>query len=184
MIRGIILLSRKIIDGKCGSVGQSLLRKNAGDIVLNGPFGNEELARDLGIQQIQIQEIKNHEVGLKQVYMGLAVTYGDSIEIMNPIQSSDGFEFNLTTKMSKMISMADTLAGLGKDLPDLFFGGHGFIVRAVFKLLVETDPLHAVPERLLRNGFRADPFLHLQLDLVGINALSADGGGADHPPDL
>ncbi len=76
---------------------------------------NEELARSLGIQQVQIQEVKNNEVGLKQVYMGLALTYGDSIEIMNPIQSSDGFEFNLTTKMSKMISMADTLSGLGKD---------------------------------------------------------------------
>ena len=76
---------------------------------------NEELARSLGIQQVQIQELKNNEVGLKQVYMGLAVTYGDSLEIMNPIQSSDGFEFNLTTKMSKMVSMADTLAGLGKN---------------------------------------------------------------------
>ena len=76
---------------------------------------NEELARELGIQQVQIQELKNNEVGLKNVYMGLAVAYGDNIEIMNPIQSSDGFEFNLTTRMSKMISMADTLAGLGKD---------------------------------------------------------------------
>lgn len=76
---------------------------------------NETLARDLGIQQVQIQEIKNNEVGLKQVYMGVAVTYGDSIEILNPVQTSDGFEFNLTTKISKMISMADTLAGLAKD---------------------------------------------------------------------
>ena len=76
---------------------------------------NEDLARELGIQQVQIQELKNNEVGLKQVYMGLAVTYGDSIEIMNPVQTSDGFEFELTTKISKMISMADTLAGLGKD---------------------------------------------------------------------
>ena len=76
---------------------------------------NEELARNLGIQQVQIQELKNNEVGLKQVYMGVAVTYGDSIEIMNPVQTSDGFEFELTTKISKMISMADTLAGLGKD---------------------------------------------------------------------
>ena len=76
---------------------------------------NEELARDLGIQQVQIQEIKNNEVGLKQVYMGLAIAYGDNIEIMNPVQTSDGFEFNLTSRISKMISMADTLAGLGKN---------------------------------------------------------------------
>ena len=76
---------------------------------------NEELARESGIQQVQIQELKNNEVGLKQVYMGIAINYGDSTEIMNPVQSSDGFEFNLTTTMSKMVSMADTLAGLGKD---------------------------------------------------------------------
>ncbi len=76
---------------------------------------NEELARSLGIQQVQIQELKNNEVGLKQVYMGLAIAYGDSLEIINPVQTSDGFEFNLTTRMSKMISMADTLAGLGKN---------------------------------------------------------------------
>ena len=76
---------------------------------------NEELARSLGIQQVQIQEVKNNEVGLKQVYMGVAITYGDSIEIINPVQSSDGFEFNLTTTMSKMISMTDMLSGLGKN---------------------------------------------------------------------
>ena len=60
---------------------------------------NEELARESGIQQVQIQELKNNEVGLKQVYMGIAINYGDSTEIMNPVQSSDGFEFNLTTTM-------------------------------------------------------------------------------------
>ena len=76
---------------------------------------NEELARDLGIQQIQIQEIKNNEVGLKQAYMGVAIAYGDNIEIMNPVQTSDGFELDFTTRISKMISMADALSGLGKN---------------------------------------------------------------------
>ena len=76
---------------------------------------NEELARDLGIQQVQIQEIKNNEVGLKQVYMGLAIAYGDDIEIMNPVQTSDGFELEFTTRVSKMISMADALSGLAKN---------------------------------------------------------------------
>ena len=76
---------------------------------------NEELAADLGIQQVQIQEIKNNEVGLKQVYMGVAIAYGDNIEIMNPVQTSDGFELEFTTRISKMISMADALAGLAKN---------------------------------------------------------------------
>jgi len=76
---------------------------------------NEELATDLGIQQVQIQEIKNNEVGLKQAYMGVAIAYGDNIEIMNPVQTSDGFELDFTTRISKMISMADALSGLGKN---------------------------------------------------------------------
>ena len=76
---------------------------------------NEELARDLGIQQVQIQEIKNNEVGLKQAYMGVAIAYGDNIEIMNPVQTSDGFELDFTTRISKMISMADALSGLAKN---------------------------------------------------------------------
>lgn len=76
---------------------------------------NIELAQDLGLRQIQLQEVKNNEVGFKQAFMGLVVTYGDNIEEINPIASTDGFEFNLTSKMSKMISMADTLAGLKND---------------------------------------------------------------------
>jgi len=73
---------------------------------------NAELARDLGLGQVQIQEVKNNEVGFKQAYMGLAITYGDNIEVINPITSTDGFEYMLTSKISKMISMADTLSGL------------------------------------------------------------------------
>ena len=76
---------------------------------------NETLAADLGIQQVQIQEIKNNELGLKQAYMGIAIAYGDSIEIMNPVQTSDGFELDFTTRISKMISMADALSGLAKN---------------------------------------------------------------------
>lgn len=73
---------------------------------------NIDLAYDLGLQQIQIQEVKNNEVGFKQAFMGLVVAYGDSIEILNPITTTDGFEYKLTTAMSKMISRTDTLNGL------------------------------------------------------------------------
>lgn len=73
---------------------------------------NVELAEDLGLQQIQIQEVKNNEVGFKQGFMGLAITYGDSIEVLNPITTTEGFEYKLTSKISKMVSMADALSGL------------------------------------------------------------------------
>ena len=76
---------------------------------------NAELADSLGLSRIQIQEVKNNEVGFKQGYMGIAITYGDSIQTINPITTTDSFEFKLTSAMSKMISMSDTLAGLKKD---------------------------------------------------------------------
>ena len=76
---------------------------------------NRSLASDLGLQQIQIQEVKNNEIGFKQVYMGLAITYGDDIEVINPITSANGFEYNLTSRLTKMINMADTLNGFTED---------------------------------------------------------------------
>lgn len=76
---------------------------------------NQKIATSYGLRQVQIQQIKNSEVGVKQVWMGLAITYGDSIEIIDGITSESGFEYNLTTKIARMISQADTLAGLDAD---------------------------------------------------------------------
>lgn len=76
---------------------------------------NQRIASGYGLRQVQIQQIKNSEVGVKQVWMGLAITYGDAIETIDGISSDSGFEYNLTTKISKMISQADTLAGLAAD---------------------------------------------------------------------
>lgn len=76
---------------------------------------NQKIAQGYGLRQVQIQQVKNSEVGVKQVWMGLAITYGDSIEIIDGITSDSGFEYNLTTKISKMISQADTLSGLSAE---------------------------------------------------------------------
>lgn len=76
---------------------------------------NQKIASNYGLRQIQIQEVKNNEVGLKQVWMGLAITYGDSIEVIDGIQSEAGFEYTLTTKIAKIISTTDELAGLGEN---------------------------------------------------------------------
>ncbi|MDE5898844.1 MAG: GldG family protein, partial [Treponemataceae bacterium] len=76
---------------------------------------SQRIAQDYGLRQVQIQEVKNNEVGFKQAWMGLAVSYGDAIEILDGITSDSGFEYNLTTKIAGMISKADTLSGLGAD---------------------------------------------------------------------
>ena len=60
---------------------------------------NAKLADDFGLMQVQIQEVKSKEVGFKQGYMGIAITYGDSVEIINPISSTDGFEYLLSSHL-------------------------------------------------------------------------------------
>src|SRR5574344_971070 len=44
---------------------------------------NKTLAADYGLNQIQIQELKNSEVGFKQAYMGIVVSYADAIETLD-----------------------------------------------------------------------------------------------------
>ena len=76
---------------------------------------NQDLASNYGLRQIQIQEVKNNEIGVKQVYMGLAVSYGDSVELLDPITAAEGFEYNLTSTISKMINTAAGLENLKGD---------------------------------------------------------------------
>ncbi|NLC93076.1 MAG: ABC transporter, partial [Treponema sp.] len=73
---------------------------------------NVQLAMDYGLNKIQIQEIKNNEVGFKQVYMGLVLTYGDSVEVIDGITNSDGFEYKFTSTITKMIGTLDALSSL------------------------------------------------------------------------
>lgn len=73
---------------------------------------NEELASSYRIRQKQIQEVKDNEVGFKNVYMGVVLVYADAIEILDDVTSPDGLEYRLSTTMSKMINTTSALSGL------------------------------------------------------------------------
>ncbi|NLM01280.1 MAG: ABC transporter [Treponema sp.] len=73
---------------------------------------NQNMARDYNLRQIQIQEVKDNEVGFKNAYMGIVLTYSDRIELLDGLQSAEGLEYKITTTMSKMIATTNTLAGL------------------------------------------------------------------------
>ena len=77
---------------------------------------NEKSARDYGLNQIQIQELKNNEVGVKRVWMGIALLYADRIEILDALTSTDGLEYRITTTISNMVSTTSALAGLSGDV--------------------------------------------------------------------
>ena len=73
---------------------------------------DEKLAFSYGLKQIQLQELKSNEVGLKQVFMGLVVTYADQIEKLDQITSPYGLEYKITSTISRVISNANILTGL------------------------------------------------------------------------
>lgn len=73
---------------------------------------NETLATQFGLRRVQIQEVSNNEVGFKQAWMGLAISYSDAIQTIDGLTATSGLELRLTTVMSKMIATSDALAGL------------------------------------------------------------------------
>ena len=73
---------------------------------------NERIARNYRLNQMQIREVKNNEVGFKQVWMGMAFTYADAVEVLDGISSVEGLEYKITTTIGTMIATTNTLAGL------------------------------------------------------------------------
>lgn len=82
---------------------------------------SEELAQEYGLRALQIQEVKNNEVGFKMAWMGLAIVYSDAIETIDQITSANALEYKLSTTIGKMINTTDALAGLtGKVAVNLY----------------------------------------------------------------
>jgi len=73
---------------------------------------NKNMAAGYNLRQVQVQQVTDTEVGLKQAYMGLVIMYADRIETVDNLTSSDGMEYKLTTAISKMIADTSALAGL------------------------------------------------------------------------
>lgn len=73
---------------------------------------SQALARKYGINQVQIQEIANNQVGIKAVYMGIAFTYADQVEKLDNLTSSEGLEYKITQTIGKIISNTNALSGI------------------------------------------------------------------------
>ncbi|HAZ97570.1 Gldg family protein [uncultured Treponema sp.] len=79
-------------------------------------YDNQRIARGYGLSQIQIRELKNNEVGLKNAFMGIVLSYADQIEKIDGISSSDGLEYKITSAIGKIISSTNILAGLSDNV--------------------------------------------------------------------
>jgi len=70
------------------------------------PETDEQLTQDAqkyGIQPVQLQVVENDKVEIKKVYMGMVLLYEDKRESIPIIQTSTGLEYDITTKIKKMV---------------------------------------------------------------------------------
>ncbi|KJS33790.1 MAG: hypothetical protein VR64_00165 [Desulfatitalea sp. BRH_c12] len=73
---------------------------------------NQQMAREYGIQPVQIQILEQDELKFKQAYMGLVLIHGDIIERMPTITATAGLEYKLTTAIQKLNNKVSALLAL------------------------------------------------------------------------
>lgn len=77
---------------------------------------NQSLARKYGINQVQIQEFSQNEMGFKSAYMGMAFSYADQIEKLDGLTQTDGLEYKISQTIGKIISNTNALAGISDEV--------------------------------------------------------------------
>jgi ABC-2 type transport system permease protein len=73
---------------------------------------NQTLARNYGIQPVQLQAIEKDEVKFQKAYMGLVLIHGDLVERIPTITSIQGLEYRLTMAMQKLNNKISALLAL------------------------------------------------------------------------
>lgn len=70
---------------------------------------DKDTASDFGISTVQVREIQKDQLNFRNVYMGIAVVYGDLIEKIPSITEATGLEYQITTIIRKMTGKINAL---------------------------------------------------------------------------
>lgn len=106
---------------------------------------NQELAKNYGINPIQIQVIEDDEVKFQKAYMGLVIIHGDQLERIQTITSTERLEYQLTTAIMKLNNKISALLALEDKIQVKLFLSSSFEAVAPFIGLKE---LPQIPERM------------------------------------
>lgn len=77
---------------------------------------NREAAMNYGITPIQIQAVEKDEIKFQQAYMGLVIIHGDIIERIQPITTTDGLEYKLTSAIQKLNNKVSALLNVKENI--------------------------------------------------------------------
>lgn len=64
----------------------------------------EEGPRGFGIQKVPVGVRGRDEVVLRNVYKGMALVYGDDVEVINELKSADNLEYELTKRIKTLVT--------------------------------------------------------------------------------
>jgi len=82
--------------------------------------GGEQQMAMMGIPMVQVTDVSSDKLEVKNGFMGVAVQFGDKTEVIPVVQSTQGLEYTLTSKIRKL-----TGKGRGKVALVEGFGGPG-----------------------------------------------------------
>jgi gliding-associated putative ABC transporter substrate-binding component GldG len=84
------------------------------------PAKNQDIEQEAmrsGIQQVQVQVLKDDKLQVQKAYMGLVFLFSDKKEVVSVIQSTENLEYEISSAMKKMTS---------KEMKKVaFLSGHG-----------------------------------------------------------
>ena len=74
----------------------------------------EEEAQKSGIAPLQLQVIENDKVEVKRVLMGMVILFEDKKEVLPVIQTTTGLEYEITTKIKKLVEINKPTVGIAR----------------------------------------------------------------------
>ncbi|MBI5062840.1 MAG: Gldg family protein [Desulfatitalea sp.] len=126
---------------------------------------NQQMAREYGIQPVQIQIVEKDELKFKQAYMGLVLIHGDIIERVPTITSTDGLEYKLTTAIQKLNHKVSALLALDQKVRVTVVLSSSFYKVAPMLGLKELDQF---PDRIkaVVEGMKAKTYDRLEYQYI------------------
>jgi len=79
------------------------------------PENDEKLALEAqksGIQPVQLQVLENDKFEVKRIYIGMVLLYADKREVLPVIQTTTGLEYEITTKIKKLVDENRPVVGV------------------------------------------------------------------------
>ncbi|WP_295157859.1 GldG family protein [uncultured Brachyspira sp.] len=124
---------------------------------------HSDLANKYRINPTQISVLEKDQTQTKIAYMGLSFIYGDSIETIPFIQSTEGLEYNIDTIIRKMMDKNDRLARLENNLNVYYISS-----KEIYELL-PIGAIELIPDSIMQAVADANKDLMNKVRFINID---------------